>query len=108
MSLTAFNKNGVLVEFNCERIDSGVTAISMSARNNNSSPISDFVFQAAVPKVNTEELLMKTQVLCEKKNRIDYDCCFEDFSLFSFFHFSKQSKISPMSKFQVFPRLVGR
>ncbi|XP_064599542.1 AP-1 complex subunit gamma-1-like isoform X2 [Liolophura sinensis] len=50
MSLTAFNKNGVLVEFNCERIDNGVTAINMSASNSSSSPISDFVFQAAVPK----------------------------------------------------------
>ncbi|KAK3579009.1 hypothetical protein CHS0354_034806 [Potamilus streckersoni] len=51
-TFTAFSKNGLLVEFACER-DGGqptVTSISMKATNSTPTPISEFVFQAAVPK----------------------------------------------------------
>ncbi|XP_046328191.1 AP-1 complex subunit gamma-1-like isoform X1 [Haliotis rufescens] len=50
--IVAFNKNGLLLEFKCER-DGGraeVTIINMKATNSSPTPISEFVFQAAVPK----------------------------------------------------------
>ena len=52
-SITAFEKNGLKVDFNFERSPSNpaVTAITLTATNSTSSPMTDFIFQAAVPKV---------------------------------------------------------
>lgn len=50
--ITAFNKNGLLVEFMCERDNSQATVCVLNVKASNSSPtpMTDFVFQAAVPK----------------------------------------------------------
>ncbi|BFZ13168.1 hypothetical protein BsWGS_16207 [Bradybaena similaris] len=50
--VTAFNKNGLVVEFICQRAnnDPTKTVINMKAANSTPFPILDFVFQAAVPK----------------------------------------------------------
>ena len=51
--MTAFEKNGLKVDFDFERSPSNpaVTAIALSATNSSSFPMTDFIFQAAVPKV---------------------------------------------------------
>ncbi|KAK3086859.1 hypothetical protein FSP39_024475 [Pinctada imbricata] len=51
-SLTALNKNGLLINFECERENgqANVTIINVKAGNSTPSVMSDFVFQAAVPK----------------------------------------------------------
>ncbi|XP_041376588.1 AP-1 complex subunit gamma-1-like isoform X2 [Gigantopelta aegis] len=50
--MDAFNKNGLRLQFTCEREDGKpeATIINMKATNSTTLPISDFVFQAAVPK----------------------------------------------------------
>ena len=55
-SVTAFNKNGLLIDFMCER-DNGqptVTVINVKATNSTTTIMSDFIFQAAVPKVSAD------------------------------------------------------
>lgn len=50
--LTAYDKNGLKVELTCER-DNGqpnVTVINVKSSNSTATTMSDFVFQAAVPK----------------------------------------------------------
>lgn len=57
LQVTAFEKNGLCIRFLCER-DPGVvcaTVINMIATNSTPFPITDFVFQAAVPKVICQE-----------------------------------------------------
>ncbi|KAL5021655.1 hypothetical protein ScPMuIL_000810 [Solemya velum] len=51
-SLTAFNKNGLLIDFLCEKDNqtTGVIVINMKATNSTATLMSEFVFQAAVPK----------------------------------------------------------
>lgn len=51
--MTAFNKNGLLVEFMFEKdsLDPEVTSINIKATNSTQTTMSEFVFQAAVPKV---------------------------------------------------------
>lgn len=51
--VVAFNKNGLLVEFMVEKdpSDADITSINIKATNSTQSPMSEFVFQAAVPKV---------------------------------------------------------
>ena len=51
--ITAFNKNGLLIEFMCEKDNSQplVTVVNVKATNSTPLLMSDFVFQAAVPKV---------------------------------------------------------
>ena len=49
--MTAFEKNGLKLDFAFERIDPTNLSITMSASNSKPSPLTDFVFQAAVPKV---------------------------------------------------------
>ena len=46
-----FDKAGVKVTFECEKLDEVNTQVAMTTVNNSSSLLSDFVFQAAVPKV---------------------------------------------------------
>jgi len=51
--ITAFAKNGLLIKFDFEKVPdnpSNIVAISMTATNSQPSPMTDFVFQAAVPK----------------------------------------------------------
>lgn len=50
--VVAFNKNGLLVEFMVEKdpSDADITSINIKATNSTQSPMSEFVFQAAVPK----------------------------------------------------------
>jgi len=52
--ITAFEKNGLKVVFSFNRPkanDASQVSIKVMASNSNSLPITDFVFQAAVPKV---------------------------------------------------------
>lgn len=51
-SITAFEKDGLTMLFSLEKIPDSDSAVSicMTATNNNDSPMSDFLFQAAVPK----------------------------------------------------------
>ena len=48
--MTVIDKNGLRVLFNFERQDTTLT-IQLRATNSTHSPITDFVFKAAVPKV---------------------------------------------------------
>lgn len=51
--LTAFSKNGLLVKFDFEKVQgnpNNIVVITVTATNSQLSPMSDFVFQAAVPK----------------------------------------------------------
>ena len=51
--LVAFNKNGLVIEFRCERDNNSptVSVINVKASNASPSQMSEFLFQAAVPKV---------------------------------------------------------
>ncbi|XP_053401363.1 AP-1 complex subunit gamma-1-like isoform X2 [Mercenaria mercenaria] len=50
--IVAYNKNGLLIEFRCERENDSPTVSIINVKASNTSPtqMSDFVFQAAVPK----------------------------------------------------------
>ena len=52
--ITAFEKAGLKVQFNFERNPANpvVTAITLTATNFTPAPLSNFLFQAAVPKVS--------------------------------------------------------
>ena len=50
-SITAFEKSGLKIVFQLARPDPTTISIDMSASNANPSPLEEFVFQAAVPKV---------------------------------------------------------
>ena len=52
--IIAFNKNGLLIEFTCEKDNSqaSVIIVNVKATNSSPTPMTEFVFQAAVPKVN--------------------------------------------------------
>ncbi|XP_069113708.1 AP-1 complex subunit gamma-1-like isoform X1 [Argopecten irradians] len=58
-TLTAFNKNGLLIEFMCERDETQatVTTVNVKATNSTATSMADFVFQAAVPKSFQLQLL---------------------------------------------------
>lgn len=61
--LTAFEKNGLKVELTCER-DNGqpnVTVINVNSTNSSATTMSEYVFQAAVPKVSEKR---KNSFLC--------------------------------------------
>lgn len=53
--ITAFEKNGLKIVFSFSRPNAAanpaIVSITLKASNFNQAPISDFVFQAAVPKV---------------------------------------------------------
>lgn len=61
-SITAYNKNGLKIDFSFERSNTNpsVTVITIQASNSTELDMTDFVFQAAVPKV---ELLRATTVM---------------------------------------------
>lgn len=52
-SITAYNKNGLKIDFTFERSNTNpsVTVITIQASNSTELDMTDFVFQAAVPKV---------------------------------------------------------
>lgn len=52
-SITAYSKNGLKIEFTFERSNTNpsVTVITIQASNSTELDMTDFVFQAAVPKV---------------------------------------------------------
>ena len=54
-SITAFEKNGLKIDFSFERspINKIETRINVNVTNSTSVPFNDFLFQAAVPKVRT-------------------------------------------------------
>jgi len=58
-SMIAFEKNGLKLEFQLERSAAtpNVLTITLNATNSNLQPISEFVFQAAVPKSFQLQLL---------------------------------------------------
>jgi hypothetical protein len=53
-SITAYEKNGLKIVFSLERVPESpnTTVIRMSAMNETLNPITEFLFQAAVPKVS--------------------------------------------------------
>lgn len=55
--MTAFEKAGLRIIFSFQRspnpLNPSLIAITLTATNSNSSPMTDFVFQCAVPKVCT-------------------------------------------------------
>ena len=53
-SITAFENNGLKINFGFEKVPgnpSNIVSIMMTATNSLALPMTDFVFQAAVPKV---------------------------------------------------------
>eukprot|EP00795_Rhopilema_esculentum_P001181 gene1181-15541_t len=51
--ITAFAKNGLLIRFDFEKVvgnPNNIVSVTMTATNSQPSPMTDFVFQAAVPK----------------------------------------------------------
>lgn len=54
--LTAFEKNGLKIVFGLEKLpDTGNTlSINVTATNNTLSNMTDFLFQAAIPKVTID------------------------------------------------------
>jgi hypothetical protein len=86
-SITAYEKNGLKIVFSLERLpeNPNTTVIRMSAMNETLNPITEFLFQAAVPKVSqcyeicwspfarklerTLKILEKLLYLCEHKTR---------------------------------------
>jgi AP-1 complex subunit gamma-1 len=53
-SITAYEKGGVKIDFNFEKDPNNpsISTITVNAVNSLSVPMTDFVFQAAVPKVS--------------------------------------------------------
>ena len=53
-SMTAYEKNGLKIVFQLERLpdNPNTTVITMSATNETLNPMSEFLFQVAVPKVS--------------------------------------------------------
>lgn len=50
-SITVYEKEGLQIEFKLERQSDDLLVIHMSAQNSNTNPLTEFLFQAAVPKV---------------------------------------------------------
>lgn len=61
--MTAYNKNGLKIDFTFERANPNpnIAVITIHASNSTEADMTDFVFQAAVPKVSSP-----TRVLCDK------------------------------------------
>lgn len=53
-TLTAFEKNGLKITFTLEKLPdtNNTLSINVTAINNTLSNMTDFLFQAAIPKVN--------------------------------------------------------
>lgn len=57
--MTAYNKNGLKIDFTFERANPNpsIAVITIHASNATEADMTDFVFQAAVPKVSAERFL---------------------------------------------------
>lgn len=64
--MTAYNKNGLKIDFTFERANPNpnIAVITIHASNSTEADMTDFVFQAAVPKVSSP-----TRVLCDESVR---------------------------------------
>ena len=68
-SLTAYDKDGLKIDFNFEKVagsPSHVSNILISSSNSKPVPITDFVFQAAVPKVRKTNYRLRSLFACLK------------------------------------------
>jgi hypothetical protein len=57
--MTVFNKNGLTIEFAFSKVPNNpnnIVTISMTAQNSQPMPMTDFLFQVAVPKVRAYAL----------------------------------------------------
>lgn len=50
--MTAYSKNGLKIEFTFERANPNIAVITIHATNTTEADMTEFVFQAAVPKVS--------------------------------------------------------
>lgn len=89
-SLVALNKDGLHIEMSCEKssIDSSAIIIEMLAGNSTPFVMTDFLFQAAVPKVNIN---CSTQMICHVSLSLTFNLPLSFFlsrslSLFSYHH----------------------
>lgn len=70
-TVTAFDKDGLKIIFSLEKVpDSNTLTVNVTATNNTLSNMSDFLFQAAVPKV-----MFFPHVLCVKLFRFRHSSC---------------------------------
>lgn len=55
--MTAYNKNGLKIDFTFERANPNpnIAVITIHASNSTEADMTDFVFQAAVPKVSKRQ-----------------------------------------------------
>lgn len=58
--MTAYNKNGLKIDFTFERANPNpnIAVITIHASNSTEADMTDFVFQAAVPKVSRHNLTL--------------------------------------------------
>lgn len=56
-AMVVFDKAGVKVSFTCEKVDATTTHVAMTTVNHSNNLLSDFVFQAAVPKTFQLQLM---------------------------------------------------
>lgn len=58
--MTAYNKNGLKIDFTFERANPNpnIAVITIHASNSTEADMTDFVFQAAVPKVSKHQLTL--------------------------------------------------
>lgn len=56
--MTAYNKNGLKIDFTFERANPNpnIAVITIHASNSTEADMTDFVFQAAVPKVSRKQI----------------------------------------------------
>lgn len=56
--ITAFDKDGLKIVFQLEKMsDNNTITINVTATNNTLSNMTDFLFQAAVPRVNLQKFV---------------------------------------------------
>lgn len=63
--MTAYNKNGLKIEFTFERSNTNpnIAIITIHASNHTETEMTNFVFQAAVPKVSLMHLKIVVSVM---------------------------------------------
>ena len=72
-SITAFEKNGLKINFSFDKVagnPSNVVSIMMTATNSLAFPMTDFVFQAAVPKVGMLSLTSSFEDLLQSQYKL--------------------------------------
>uniref|UniRef100_UPI00398EA4C9 AP-1 complex subunit gamma-1 isoform X3 n=1 Tax=Pristiophorus japonicus TaxID=55135 RepID=UPI00398EA4C9 len=68
--ITAYNKGGLKIEFNFERSNTNpnVTVVTINATNSTEGDMTDFIFQAAVPKTFQLQLLSPSNNIIPARN----------------------------------------